>query len=226
MKIIKLIKNEIKTYNIIEISFFLAILCLIIFNAIYFKDSPIAVISAISGMLYTINAGKGKIICYFYGLLGSFCYSYLAFKNAFWGNLALYFFYYIPSEITGIFLWKKHIKKETNTIIKTKLSNKNRLILLLIAIFGSIILSIVLKYFNDSNPFVDGFATFLSIIGMYLTLRRLIEQWYIWAVVNFLSCAMWIGAILKGEPVYSTATMWFAYFLLSFYFLKQWKKEV
>ena len=93
----------------------------IILNAIFTKDSLIAVISAICGISYTYIAGKGKISCYLFGLTGSSFYCYLSFINALWGNLLLYALYYIPMQIIGFFRWKKHLNNKTNSIIKIKL---------------------------------------------------------------------------------------------------------
>ena len=199
-------------------------LTLILINAIIVKDNPIAVISAFCGILYTIIAGKGKISCYFFGLSGSWCYVWLSFLNSLWGNMLLYLCYYIPMQILGIFKWKKHLKKDTKEIVKTRLSNKNRIILLFIGVLGSIITSIILHYFHDKSPIADGITTFLSVLGMYLTVRRAIEQWVVWMIVNGISALMWINLVLHGIKTYSTVIMWVVYFILAIYFYFEWKK--
>ena len=102
---------------------------IILINAIILKDNPAAIINAICGILYTIIAGKGKISCYFFGLLGSSCYILLSFKNALWGNMLLYLCYYIPMQILGIFKWKQHLKKESKEIVKIKLNFKEQIII-------------------------------------------------------------------------------------------------
>ena len=199
-------------------------LTLILINAIIVKDNPIAVISAFCGILYTIIAGKGKISCYFFGLSGSWCYVWLSFLNSLWGNMLLYLCYYIPMQILGIFKWKKHLKKDTKEIVKTRLSNKNRITLLFIGVLGSIITSIILHYFHDKSPIADGITTFLSVLGMYLTVRRAIEQWVVWMIVNGISALMWINLVLHGTKTYSTVIMWVVYFVLAIYFYFEWKK--
>lgn len=61
---------------------------------------------------------------------------------------------------------------------------------------------------------------------MYLTVRRAIEQWQVWMVVNGLSAIMWAIIAFSGEKVYSTVIMWTVYFILAIYFYFEWKKEV
>lgn len=224
MELTEFVKKELNGWKKIEIIGLFTVLTLILINAIIVKDNPIAVISAFCGILYTIIAGKGKISCYFFGLSGSWCYVWLSFINALWGNMLLYLCYYIPMQILGIFKWKKHLKKDTKEIVKTRLSNKNRIILLFIGVLGSIITSIILYYFHDKSPIADGITTFLSVLGMYLTVRRAIEQWVVWMIVNGISALMWINLVLQGIKTYSTVIMWVVYFVLAIYFYFEWKK--
>lgn len=224
MELTEFVKKELNGWKKIEIIGLFTVLTLILINAIIVKDNPIAVISAFCGILYTIIAGKGKISCYFFGLSGSWCYVWLSFLNSLWGNMLLYLCYYIPMQILGIFKWKKHLKKDTKEIVKTRLSNKNRITLLFIGVLGSIITSIILHYCHDKSPIADGIATFLSVLGMYLTVRRAIEQWVVWMIVNGISALMWINLVLHGTKTYSTVIMWVVYFVLAIYFYFEWKK--
>ena len=226
MKIAEFIKKELQGWKNYELAGLTAVFIVILINAFMVKDNPVAVISAVCGILYTIIAGKGKISCYFFGLMGSSCYIYLSFCSALWGNMLLYLCYYIPMQILGIFKWKKHLQANTREIIKLKLDVKERLYLTVAAIFGCIITILILKYFKDSSPVIDGSATFLSILGMYLTVKRAIEQWIVWIIVNGLSFFMWLNLVLHGTRAYSTVIMWGVYFLLAIYFYIVWKKEL
>ena len=226
MKLLDLIKEEFKNFGKYERFLFPLVIFLIIVISIVIGDNKIALVSAVCGISYTILAGKGKISCYFIGMLGTFCYSYLSFVNGFWGNLALYMFYYFPMEIVGIYKWKKHFKKEVREVIKTRLSNKERIIYSIVAISLSLIVSVVLKLLGDSKPFLDGSATVLSIFGQFLTVKRCIEQWYVWFFVNLISLIMWVYAYINGSNCLATILMWAVYLVLSVYFLQAWKKEI
>lgn len=220
------IKCEISNWNRFELIFIFCIIPLTVILSIFAKDSIVATFSAVFGMLYTIIAGKGKISCYFFGMIGTLCYSYLSFKNALYGSLLLYLGYYFPMEIIGIFAWRKNLKKENNEIKKTFLSNKDRITLALVIIFTGFLSSFVLKYFNDQFPFLDSFILILSIAGMYLTVKRCIEQWIIWTITNFLSVIMWFVIFANGGRTFATLIMWLVYLFLGIYFFVQWKKEL
>lgn len=220
------VQSETKGWTKSEIFGLIFVLLLILVLALVYKDSSVAVISSVCGILYTIIAGKGKISCYFFGLCGSGCYSLLAFQNALWGNLLLYLCYYIPMQIIGIFQWKKHIKKITKDIIKTKLQKNELAALIILCLIGCSIAICLLFYFNDKCPVIDGITAILSIAGMYLTVKRCIEQWIIWMIVNGLSLLMWTGIVHSGTKAYATVIMWGVYFVLAVYFYLIWKKEV
>lgn len=62
MKIIEFIKQELTGWKDYEIIGLFIVLMVILFTTVTFNDSPIAVISAICGILYTIIAGKRQNI--------------------------------------------------------------------------------------------------------------------------------------------------------------------
>ena len=225
MKIIEFLKKEASDWKIYETLGLLFIFLLIFYNFLFLHDSAVAVLSSFCGILYTILAGKGKIYCYLFGLIGSGCYVTLSFLHGLWGNGLLYLLYYIPMQILGIFKWKKYLKTNSAEIIKSKLSLNECYKFIIIAILGSIITILILSIFNDKSPIIDGITTFLSIIGMYFTVRRLTEQWVIWMIVNGLSFVMWLLLIISGVQAYSTLVMWCAYFVMAIYFYNVWTKE-
>lgn len=226
MHIVEFIKKELKGWGKYEKIIFPSCVLLIIILSILMKDSKVALVSAICGISYSILAGKGKISCYFIGLCGTLCYSYISFKNSLYGNLFLYLLYYLPMQVLGIFKWRKYLKKETQEIAKTKLSNVERILYFCGAIVFSLLVYFILKYFGDQSPAIDSITSVFSVIGLILTVKRCIEQWYIWFVVNGLSVVMWVKAYINGSNCFATILMWGIYFVLSIYFLYMWKKEL
>lgn len=218
--------NKLINKNLIENFFLIFIIVSIIINGIIHSDSVVAVISAVCGITYTFIAGKGYPACYLFGLTGSFFYCYLAFTNALWGNLLLYGCYYIPMQTIGFIHWNKNLKEDKKGIVKRNLKAKEFSAILLLSSLLSIILYVILVKINDAHPILDSITTVLSIAGMYLTVKRAIEQWIIWMFVNILSLFMWINVALSGARVYSTIAMWGIYSILAVYFYIIWKKEL
>ncbi len=217
--------KKLSAWSKFEISSFLIAITIVLFCSIYMQDSPTAVISAICGIIYTILAGKGKVYCYFFGIIGTLCCAYLSYDIALYGNFALHLLYYFPMEIIGFFTWKKHIDKTTNEIIKEKLSRKELSTMIVIITLATMFTYLFFVHINDKSPLLDASMTVLSIAGMILTVRRSIEQWVVWTFVNLLSIIIWFNAFTAGEKIFSIFVVRIIYFFLGIYFFIKWRKS-
>ncbi len=215
-----------KIKHLLEYTIFFAVILFIIAHGILREDNLAAIISAVCGISYTFIAGKGYPICYIFGLTGSGFYSYLALNNALWGNLILYAGYYVPMQILGFFKWNKNLKKGKSDIVKISLSKKELQHIVILSLSLTMLLTSVLFYFKDAHPFLDSITTVCSLTGMYLTVRRAVEQWLFWMVVNALSLVMWLSVAIGGVRVWSTVLMWGVYLFLAVYFYFDWKKDM
>ncbi len=226
MKFLEILKKEFEGFSLTEKILFPAIIIAIIGISIYMKDSKVALVSAVCGISYVILAGKGRVSCYYIGLIGTICYSYISFKNALYGQLILYAGYYFPMEIIGIYNWSKHLKQDSREIEKIRLTKKEIILYLLYSVIATAVVSVILKYTGDIKPVMDAFCVVFSILGLFLTVKRCVEQWHVWFFVNFVSLIMWIFAYLNGSNCFATVLMWAVYWFLAIYFLILWEKEV
>lgn len=226
MNLVRFLKGEFVGWSRLEAVLFPLVIVFITIISLLKNDNMVALISAICGITYTIFAGKGRISCYFFGIIATLGYSYLAYKSSFWGNLSLNLFYYLPLSVVGIFLWKKHLKKDIQEIKKTKLSNKEKVIYFCITLFFSFCLWFILIAFKDNSPYLDSFTTVFSVLGMILTVKRCVEQWYVWFIVNIFSAFMWLQAYLNGINCVAIIIKWLLYAILAIYFLQKWQKEL
>ena len=225
-KIKNFINAELSGWSDREKIIYSLILIVVILLSLSINDSRIAMLHAIFGILATILAGKGKISCYIIGTFGVLCYSYLAWKNALWGTLGLQLLYYLPMEFIGIYYWKDHLKEDTKEVKKTNLSTKERCLIGIGAILISIVLGVILMFWNDKFPFADALVTVLPIIAFYLTVKRCIEQWVVWTIVNSINIIMWLIIFIQEGNYLATLLTWFIYFCFGIYFLHKWKKEL
>ncbi len=217
--------KKVSNWSKFETLFFLFSVVIVVFSSFYMGDSLLALVSAVCGIIYTILAGKGKVYCYFFGIIGTLCCAYLSYDIAFYGNFILHFAYYFPMEVIGFFTWRKHIDKSTNEIIKEKLSKKELLSMIVMVVIATFFTYLLFVKIGDKSPFVDASMTVLSVAGMILTVRRSIEQWIVWTFVNFLSIIMWFDACSAGEKVFSIFIVRIIYFILGIYFFIKWKNS-
>lgn len=111
---------------------------------------------------------------------------------------------------------------ETDELPITKTSMKQWFYISLASIVLFVLMVFVLKNFTDSPvPYGDAFVTSLSITATWMLARKLIEQWWIWVVVNLVSLVLFIW---KG--LYPTSILFFFYFTMAVVGYFEWKKEM
>ena len=153
--------------------------------------------ASLCAIWYSLLAGKGKLSCYFFGIINTILYGYISYKHKLFGEVMLNWGWYLPMMFVGLFCWRKNLTKK-HIIVKTDLSWTNRIVFLVASCIAIAGYTYILKVLKGSQPWLDSTTTILSITAMILTVKRCIEQWYIWLVVNGLSVMMWIQAYLNG----------------------------
>ena len=212
--------------KLFENLFFILAILFVAMAAIQKGDNIFALLSAVFGLTYTFLLGKGKAIGYIFGIIATLSGAYLSFGLSLYGFFVLHLFYYFPMEIIGFLNWKKNTNAVTKEVIKTSLSNRERILFFVITTCITIITIFVLKKLGDTSPILDGIITIFSLLGMYFSVRRVFEEWFVWAFVNFLSVIMWFNVYLNGEGVFSIFVKRIIYLILGTYFFFKWYREV
>ena len=192
--------------------------------SLYLKDNWLGILSAVTGTLYALFAGKGKISCYFFGIINSALYGWISYTQTLYGEVMLNWGYYFPMMFVGLFFWRKHLD-ENKEIYKEKLGLWGRILLVVLSLLAVIIYEWVLYHMGDKQSLLDSTTTVLSVSAMVMTVKRCIEQWILWIIVNFISIYMWYQVYLAGGPG-ASLLMWIVALCNSFIFLYQWTKEV
>lgn len=85
---------------------------------------------------------------------------------------------YLVMGIVGFILWNKNSKSSKIT----KCSMKERIIYILLIIFGTIGVSMILKNTDDPLPLLDAFTTTSSLVATFYMMQKKIDTWLIWFV--------------------------------------------
>ena len=193
---------------------------------IAWHDSWIGLAAALTGMLCVVLAAKGKISNYYVGIPNILLYAYIAYQNKYYGEVQLNLLYFLPMSIIGIILWKRHVnkKKSKDDVVARLLSSKERVFWIVIAIASVIIYGLFLGWIRGSLPFVDAATNVFSIIAMILMVKRAVEQWVSWIIVDVLTIIMWMKAFLTTGNDITILIMWVAYLVNAIYGLTNWVK--
>lgn len=192
------------------------------------EDSLIGLISSISGMLCVVLVAKGKISNYYFGIVQTATYAYIAYGYGLYGEAMLNGLFYFPVQFIGIYLWSKnktqHGVTGEDVTVKSLTKSGWATTMVTIMIF-TIAYGFFLKYLGGNNVWTDSATNVLSVTAQILMLKRFAEQWLLWIAVNVLSIFLWLSALIsQGGNDFSMLVMWSAFLVNSIYGYINWRK--
>jgi len=222
----RFLKTELSGWHIWEIVWLTAACGIICGLSVYWGDTVWGIISAVTGVMYTILAGKGKLSAYLFGVVNCVLYAWISFGAGLYGETILNGLYYLPMMFVGFFAWKRNMDGQTNEVRKRHMTFLGRMWLLAAVLASTAAFGFVLKYMGDALPFVDSFTTVASVIAMIVSVKRYSEQWWIWLGVNALSVYMWWTRFAAGVDSMATLVMWLVYLINGIVIMIKWEKEL
>jgi nicotinamide mononucleotide transporter len=214
--------EQFRAWRPTEIVWLVFCLASILGLSLYWQDTALGITAALTGMLYTVLAGKGKIACFIFGIVNCPLYAYIAFQNKFYGDFALYIYYFIMM-FPGLLAWGRHQAKTSEEgIVRTRLPLRGRLLLTAGCIAGVLTLWAILRLVGGNRPICDAITNVLSIAAMILTVRRSIEEWILWIIVNAVEVFMWVREWIAGNGNISVLLMWLLFLANGIYLLSLW----
>lgn len=225
-KIKKFLNNELKNWSKWEVIWIIVANVIILGVSLAMGDTTIGIIASISGTLCVILTGMGKMSSFIFGMINIIFYAIVAYEATYYGDVMLNLFYYLPTNIIGWFMWKKNINNENGEVKKERLSLKMQIIVAVLSVLGIVIYGYILSNFtNDALPYTDSMSTVLSITAQILLMKRCMEQWIVWIVVDGVSVFMWIMAFFNGGASIATLLMWIVYLVNAIIMFVKWNKE-
>lgn len=221
----KLLINEIEGWKKWEIAWLFLACAVITGLSIYWGDSLMGIISAVTGVACVVCTGKGKLSAYIFGLVNCVLYAIISYQATLYGETMLNIIYYVPMQFVGFYVWKKHMNEETKEVKKQHMSWRGRMIAVALIVFATFFYGLVLKKLGDAMPFVDSFTTISSVAAMIISIRMFAEQWWIWVAVDVFSVYMWWSNFTSGSDNMATLLMWIVYLGNAIIMLVKWEKE-
>ena len=140
-------------------------------------------------------------------------------------------FYYLAMSFYGLARWTKREEREAKSVDKTekkieslletrKTKHRTLLILLFTAILLWIVIWWLLTTFTDSRvPVADSFTTALSIVGIWMLAKKILEQWLVWIAVDVVTSALYF---YKDIPF--KASLYALYVVIAIFGYRKWRR--
>lgn len=219
------IKKEISAWKAWEIGWIVLATLVVLGVSLYWHDRFIAIAATITGIWCVILTGKGKLSSFWFGTVNTILYAILAWQAKYWGEVMLNLLYYVPMNFVGIYMWSKNMNDDTGEVIKKRMSFKKGIVAYVLVAICTVAYGFVLRMLNGTLPFVDAMSTVFSVFAQILCVKRYMEQWVLWVVVDVVTVIMWVYALIKGTADVATVLMWSIYLINAIIMLIKWVKE-
>ncbi len=170
--------------------------------------SLVGLVCSVSGVLTSIYQARGEVIVYVFLFTNTLTYAWLAWKGDLYGQVFQNIVLLLPIQVFGLYSWRKSRSKSDDNQIDIKTFTGMQWVLCVIASlvawylyidFIEYLPHLVKALFNktitpDPTPVLDALTTVLTVMAMFLTANRFIEQWWFWIFCN-------VGAVLFIEQL-------------------------
>lgn len=183
----------------------------------------VEILGVIIGFIYLWLEYKASIYLWLTSIIMPAIYLFVYFDAGLYADVAINI-YYLIIGVYGWVSWRYGISRkngtEKNDLKISHTSRRQWLRLLIAYIVIHFAISFTLINFTDTDvPWFNGLTSALSIIGMWMLAKKLIEQWFVWFVVDILSAVLYF---YKGlEP---TALLYSVYAIVAILGYKKWNK--
>ena len=218
------LKEEFSGWRAAEVAWFLFCEISMISLSLWWKDDTAGIIAAAAGIAYTVFAGKGKTACCLFGMVNTPIYAFLAWKNAYYGDMALNIYYF--AMMFPLFAsWRRNPAAAGHGVKRTKLSGCDRIKWSAFCVLSILLTWLILEKLEGARPLCDAITNVLSVAALALTVKRCVEQWALWITVNLTETFMWFKVWKETGTSVSLLLMWILFLANGIYLWRIWLKD-
>jgi len=176
------------------------------------------IVAAALAITYLILAMQQNILCWAAWIISSIMYLFVMFSAGLYMESGLQIFY-IVMGIYGWIQWNNRSSNNNLTVSTWPIINHIYILLILIVLvtFSGLILS---NLTEAVSPYIDAFTTWGAIIATYMVAKKILENWYYWFVVDFVSVFLFLS-----RELYTTALLFSIYIILVIFGFIAWRKS-
>lgn len=194
-------KKLFKDWTIFEKTLLFISIILVGLVGIIFNSPFITILCAISGITTALLQAKGKVLGQVTGLLLIILYSYISFKNKFYGEVIIYLIIMFPMYIMSIVSWLRHQNKKTNTVEVYKIKKSEWIIVSIISVISFVGIYFLLKLFDTNQLFISSLSVIDSLFAIYLNIRRSKYSFHFYVVNDLIVIILWGIPVISGSLI-------------------------
>ena len=142
------------------------------------------------GLAYILLEYKASIWMWVVGFMMQVLGIVLYYQKGLYADCGMEF-YYLAMTVYGFVAWTRH-KQKTSDLPIRHMPKKTALAWLGVGLAAWLVIYLILKNFTNSTvPVADAFTTAFSIVGIWALARKYLEQWFVWIVVDVVTCVLY-----------------------------------
>jgi nicotinamide mononucleotide transporter len=180
--------------------------------------NPIEIFANIFNLASVFFAKRNSFHTWWTGIIGTFLLGILFFEVKLYADVILQIFF-ILTGIWGWWNWLYGGREKTELPI-TRVSLPQLGLFAVAAIFLTLGHGFMLHTLTDASfPFIDSIILVCSIIAQFLLMKRKLESWYFWIVVDVIAVPLY-----AVKELYLTSAVYFIFLILATWGLLNWLK--
>ena len=128
-------------------------------------------------------------------------------------------FYYLAMTVYGFIAWFRHNQKKQDLPIRHMPKKMAWIWLGVLLVIWALIYFVLSRFTNSNVPVADAFTTAMSIVGIWALARKYLEQWFVWIVVDVVTCVLYF---YKDIPF--KASLYALYVVIAVFGYFKWRK--
>ncbi len=178
-------------------------------------------------IIYVTLASRENHNCWYFGILSVSIYIYICLDALLYAETLLQIVYLFLS-FYGLYSWKKksyvNESLENTKVLNLKISEwsiKKHFTYITIFTIVSFSIGILLNSFTKSElPFIDAFTTTFSLLATYMTVKKVLENWLYWIVIDLTSVFLY-----HERDLHLTAFLFIIYTVIATFAYFNWKRK-
>ena len=161
--------------------------------------------AVLTALIYVFLASKGSKWCFVFGLISSAIYVYITLKFNLYFDVIINI-YYVAMSYFGWISWSN--EKDNEPLQISHVPKKQLQSFILIGFLVTLILAFLAEYLTDGElAHFDAFTTTFAIIATYMVVKKQLENWLIWIIVDLVASGMYFYRLTatseNGQQLYN-----------------------
>jgi nicotinamide mononucleotide transporter len=180
--------------------------------------NPIEFFANLFNLLSVFLANRNSFHTWWTGIIGTILLGILFYEVKLYADVILQVFF-ILTGIWGWWNWRYGGRKKTELPI-TRVGWQQLFIFGILAVLLTIGHGSLLHTLTDASfPFIDSIILVCSIIAQFLLMKRKLESWYFWILVDSVAVPLY-----AAKELYLTSSIYSVFLILAIWGLLHWRR--